>query len=190
GNYEDVDVAVFVRPYLKSNDKEKINAAITLGRFSKFREEACYVVSSFIFSEEDKIAYGLFAAGELNLRRFRRICLDYLNSSNLNLRMHAAVALAKMGRHESVAVLVNLLFHSDHTIAKKTKNMLKNVDVRICKNIDRIVRYVVDEEISKLINGKEIKNLADLEKNHLVSLKWLYCLIEEYDEVEVIDNLI
>jgi HEAT repeat protein/ATP/ADP translocase len=191
GNYEDIDVAAFVRPYLKSNDKEKINAAITLGRFPKFREESCYVVSSFIFSEEnDKIAHGLYAVGELNLKRFRKICVDYLGSSDVNLKMNAAVALAKMGRYESVSVLVDLLFHSDHVIAKRVKNMLKNVDVRIYKNIDKIVRYIVAREINKLVKGKEIKSWADLEEHHLVSLKWLYCLIEEYDEVEVINNLI
>lgn len=191
GNYDDVKVVDFIRPYLKSNYKEKINAAIALGRFPEYKEEAFYIISSFIFSKNnEKIAYGLYAVGELNLRKFRKVCLSYLDSRNPQLKMYSAIALAKMGDHGSIHVLVDMLFHSDKAVAKKVKNMLKNVDVRIYKNIDRIVRYIVADEIDKLIKKQKNHHLANFKKEHLASLKWLYCLIEEYDEVELIDNLI
>ncbi|MFA6917308.1 MAG: HEAT repeat domain-containing protein [Candidatus Gracilibacteria bacterium] len=191
GNYGDIDVIEFVRPYLKSTYKDKINAAIVLGRFPEYEQEALYVISSFIFSKTaEKISYGLYAIGELGLKKFKKICFKHLDSKNLQLRMHSALALAKMGNHESIPVLIDLLFHENKDIAKKVKNMLKNVDVRIYKNIDRIVRYIVSLEVNKIIKKYKVKHLSSLKKEHLEALKWLYCLIEEYDEVELINNLI
>ena len=189
GNYEDADVVKFIRHYLKSNYKEKINAAIALGRFPNYKEEAFYIIASFLFSKnKEKIAYGIYAVGELNLKRFKKICFEHLNSANLQLKMASALALAKMGNHDSIPVLIDLLFHKNREVAKKVKNMLKNVDVRISKNIDKIVRHLVEKEVDSLIKSHKIKHWSDLKKNHLEALKWLYCLIEEYDEVELINN--
>jgi HEAT repeat protein/ATP/ADP translocase len=191
GNYGDEDVIEFIRPYLKSNPKEKINAAIALGRFPDNKVESTYIISSFIFSKtKAEIAYGLYAVGELNLKKFKKICLQYLHSKNIQLKMYSALALAKMGYHEAIPALVDLLFNENREVAKHVKDMIKNVDVRIYKNIDKIVRYVVDREVTKLIKKHKVKHWSDLQKEHLITLKWLYCLVEEYDEVELIDNLI
>jgi len=191
GNYDDMDVVKFIRPYLKANYKEKINAAIALGRFPEYKEEAFYIIASFLFSKnKEKIAYGIYAVGELNLKRFRKICFEHLNSNNLYLKTASALALAKMGNHNSIPVLIDLLFHKNKEVAKKVKNMIKNVDVRIYKNIDKIVRHLVAKEVDKLIKTHKIKHWSDLKKEHLESLKWLYCLIEEYDEVELINNFL
>lgn len=191
GNYEDADVINFVKPYLKSNYLEKINAAIALARFPEYREEACYIVSSFVYSKiKEKIAYGLYAIGELKLKKMKKVCLQYVNSENVELRMYSALALAKMGCHEAIPVLVDLLFHENKEIAKKVRNMLRNVDINIYKNINTIVRYIVNEEVVKLIKSQKVTHWSELKNEHLVALKWLYCLVEEYDEVELIDNLI
>jgi HEAT repeat protein len=191
GNYGDKDVIEFIRPYLKSNSKERINAAIALGRFPDHRVESTYIISSFIFSKsKEEVAYGLYAVGELNLKKFKKICLLYIHSKNVQLKMYSALALAKMGCHDATLVIIDLLFHENKEVAKRVKDMIRNVDVRIYKNIDKIVRCVVDKEVEKLIKKHKVKHWSDLEKEHLVTLKWLYCLVEEYDEVELIDNLI
>jgi len=191
GNCQDVEVVRLVRPYLDSGDKEKVNAAISLGRFDEFKDEACYIASSFIFSEDElQVAYGLFAAGEMNLKQFKKRCLSYLSSNNENLRMHAALALAKMKSDEAIPVLVDLLLNGSYELSKRLKKNLKNVDVRIYKNIDRIVRYMVPHKIKKIIQVDVLDSLMDLDRDSLVLLKRLYCLVEDYDEVEKIDKLI
>ena len=192
GNYEDEYVVEYIKPYLKSrNFKEKINAAIALAKFDNYYDEAIYTISSFIYgSSKEKMAYGLYAIGELNLSRMQNICVKHLNSRDLNLRMYAAIALAKMGNDIAIPHLIELLFSKNQNIAKKVKNMLKNIDVRIFKNVDRILKHLVAQEIKKLLDRKKAEILKDLEHRDLLTLRWLYSLVGEYDEVEVIDSLI
>jgi len=182
----------YIKPYLKSrNFKEKINAAIALAKFDNYYDEAIYTISSFIYgSSKEKMAYGLYAIGELNLSRMQNICVKHLNSRDLNLRMYAAIALAKMGNDIAIPHLIELLFSKNQNIAKKVKNMLKNIDVRIFKNVDRILKHLVAQEIKKLLDRKKAEILKDLEHRDLLTLRWLYSLVGEYDEVEVIDSLI
>jgi len=192
GNYDDECVVDYIKPYLKSrNFKEKINAAIALAKFDNYYNEAIYTVSSFIYgNSKEKIAYGLYAIGELNLTRMKDICVKYLNSKDLNLKMYAAVALAKMGNDIAIPRLIDLLFSKNQNVAKKVKNFLKNIDVRIFKNVDRILKHLVAEEIKKLLNKNKAEILTDLAHEDLLTLRWLYSLIGEYDEVEIIDSLI
>ncbi|MDD3861728.1 MAG: HEAT repeat domain-containing protein [Candidatus Gracilibacteria bacterium] len=191
GNYKDPDVLEIIRPYLNRGDKEKVNAAITLGVFSECREEACYVVSSFIFSNDDeKKSHGLFAVGEMNLKQFKKTCVEYLGSKNQLLRMNAALALAKMKKHEAIPSLVDLLLNGDSELSKGLKKKLKNVDVRISKNIGNIVMHIVSDRIKKIFKARGVNKLEDLNEKDLLILKRLYCLIDYYDEVEKINKLI
>ncbi len=191
-HYNDEDVASSVFPYLKSrNQAEQIYAAIALCRFKKFRDECFHLISSFIFSETpSKIAYGLFAIGELRLKNKRRFCLKLLNSTNLNVKMNAAIALAKMGLNDAVPSLIELLFSEDGDVSRRTKKMLRNVDVRISKNVDKILRHVVATEVEKLLEGDGAASLNELQNDRLIKLKWLYGLVEEYEQMELIDSLI
>jgi len=192
GNYDDESVVAYIKPYLKSrNFKEKINAAIAMAKFDNHYDEAIYTVYSFIYSNHrEKLAYGLYAIGELNLKRMKKICIKYLNSKDLNLRMYAAIALAKMGNDYAIPYLINLLFSKDKNVSKKVKNLLKNIDVRIFKNVDKILKHLVAEEIKKLLNKNNAEILTDFDHEDLLTMKWLYSLIGEYDEVEVIDSII
>ena len=101
--------------------------------------------------------------------------------------MYSAIALAKMAYQESIPVLIDLIFHSDKKQSSKVKRLLKNVDVRISKNIDKIVKHIVTEEIEKII-GDGTKSMKRFNRETLLNLVWLYSLIEEYEEVEAIEN--
>jgi len=191
GNYKDSSVVGIIRPYLSSKDRKyRVSAVISLGRFKEFRQEAFGIISSLVNSKDPKeVIDGIYAAGELNFRQKKNVCLHYLNSKDDVLKLNSAIALAKMGHEESIPVLIDLLFHGKKDVALETKKLLSNVDVRIYKNLDRIVRHLVVQEVEKLIPKEEV-TFKNLSKKDLKTLKWLYSLIEEYDEIESINSFL
>ena len=192
GNYRDSSIVHFIYPYLNSkSSQQKVAAIIALGKVSDMKAEAMSHVNILVRSlvKEDVIS-ALFIVGQLNLKEKRNICLEFLNSSDSEIRLNAAIALAKMGVFEAIPVLVEFLFSPDHKLSLECKKLLENVDVRIYKNIDRIMKYIVYEKAKNIVIENEGKPLAKFGKRSLSTLSWLYSLIEEYDEVESIHKLI
>lgn len=192
GKYKDYGVLKFLESYLKSkNPKEQINVAIAIYSLKELRDEARHVIFSFLYSHKSvKVICGLFAVGELKLRQKKDVCFRYLNSQNDDLKINSAAALIKMGYQQGIPVLINTLFSGDEAVNTKIKHLLKNLDVHTIKNIDRIVRHIVSEEVEKITRKNEIHSLRDLGADNLLNLRSLYSLVDEYDEVEIIDNII
>lgn len=192
GNYKDPDLLKFVKPYLNSDDQSyQMNAAIAFGRLKSKRYLALALIDQFLDSADDsKIALAIFAIGELQLKKYRKLCFSFLSSSNLDLKISAALCLAKMGYPESVPVLLDLLFSSDHVTSAEVLSLLRGVDLRVYKNIHRIIKHLVYFEIEKLLNESKFASINELEKTDLKKLRWLYCLAGEYDEMENIDNIL
>ena len=58
------------------------------------------------------------------------------------------------------------------------------------ENVDKILRHVVATEVEKLLDGDSVLSLGELKNDRLIKLKWLYGLVEEYEQMELIDSLI
>lgn len=192
GRFKDPHVAEFIKPHLNSRyPREQINAAIALYAFRNFRSEANGVIDEFLQSGKNlKIALAIYALGELQLKHHRSICLNYLNSNIDSLKLNCAVALAKMGSYETIPVLVNMLFSHNTGLSQKVKFELKNLDVRFSRNIDKIVKDLVEFEVEDLMQKKNADSLMELDKDSLTNLHRLYALVEEYEEVELIENIL
>lgn len=192
GNYRDSSIVHFIYPYLNSKSaKQKVAAIIALGKVADMKAEAVSRVNVLTRSlvKEDVIS-ALFIIGQLSLKDKRHICLEFLDSADDEIKLNAAIALAKMGLFEAIPVLIEFLFSNDHKLSLECKKLLENVDVRIYKNIDRIMKYMVYEKAKNIVIENEGKPLAKFGKRSLSTLSWLYSLIEEYDEVDSIHKLI
>jgi len=192
GNYDDESVVKYLRPYMNARDPgQKLAAIIALGRKKSYRDEAVGIIAGLLNSGRSrKISEALYAIGELNLKNKKRICLHYSHSKNTELKLQSAVALAKMGCDSCIPPLIDLIFSPDYEKSDKVKKMLKNVDVRFYKNFDKIVKHLVAEKVEKLVPCNENISLNDMDNKNLLTLRWLYCLAEEYDEVESINNIL
>jgi len=144
GNIKDKAICKFIMPYLKSKDQnQKISAAIAMGKFKEFYDEAKYIIDTFLHSQKNSdLSLGIYAVGELKIRSLKKICLEYLDSKNLDLRLSAAIALAKMAEDVSIPVLVDILVSGKTEAKNIVKRNLQNVDVRIYKNIDKIISHI------------------------------------------------
>jgi HEAT repeat protein len=192
GKCDDEKIAKFLEGYLYSDNlKYQLNAAMALVNFRKYTDEALYVINSLIYSDKkDKIACGLLAIGELNLRSKKAVCLKYLNSDDIDLKMYSAISLAKMGYYHSISSIVDLLFVGDEHMVKKVKSSIKNVDVRIFKNIDKIMKQIVSKKVDELKVANNHSSLESFSADSLAHLKKLYTLIDEYEEIDTINLLI
>ena len=191
GSYDE-KIAQVLETYLHSkNPIYQINAALALTNFWKYRFEAMHLINSFLYSDKkEKIVYGLFAIGELKLKNKKQLCLKYLHSDDINLRLQSSLALAKMGFYNCIPSILDLLFSDDEEFVRKLKRLLVNVDVRIFKNIDKIVRQIVSGKIEDLVTENKNHSLANFPIKSLNKLKKLYTLIDEYEEIESINNLL
>jgi HEAT repeat protein len=144
GNIKDSAICRFIMPYLKSNDaKQKISAAIAIGRFKEFYDEAKYIIDTFLHSQKNsEIALGIYAVGELKIKSRKKFCLKYLDCKNSDLKISSAIALAKMAEDCALPVLVDTLVSGKKDEANTVKRNLQNVDVRIYKNIDKIMSHI------------------------------------------------
>ncbi|MFA5948099.1 MAG: hypothetical protein WC806_03945 [Candidatus Gracilibacteria bacterium] len=183
-NFDDIFIAKKIYPFLNSSNlKIKINSAISLMKYDDYKDEAMYAIDTFLFSDNpEKIALGLFAIGELSFSKKKQFCLKYIDSDCKDLEVHSAIALAKMGDKRSINKLIELLFDDDHVLSKKVKHMIKDVDVLISKNIDRIVYGIVHKKI------KELNHIGLKNEKMYEDIKLLYCLAEEFDELESLEN--
>lgn len=190
--YEGVEIEKILYPYLRSKSiDESLSAALVLYKSVRFGDEALHVLGKFLLSKHKKtLVYGIFAIGELNLKKYIGLCEKHLNSKNQNLSLASAIALAKMASTSSVSVLVKFLFSSDEGLAAEAKREIKHIDVRILKIVDKIVRDRVQEEIEHIVSLNKKNAVNKFEREHLLHLKRLYSLIEEYDEIEEINKLL
>lgn len=192
GMCDDEHIAKILESYLHSkNHLYQINAAIALTNFPEYKYEALHLINAFLYSDRtEKLALGLFAAGELRLKSKRNLCFKYLQSEHVNLRMYAALALAKMGFYHAVPAILKLLFSDEKDIAKKIKSLLPNVDVHIFRNVDKIVKQIVSRKIEDLMIENKGGTPDQFSYEVLLKLKKLYSLIDEYEEIEAINNLL
>jgi HEAT repeat protein/MFS family permease len=189
GNYSDQNVADVVKKYLNSkNNKQKLSAIIALGRFKETRADSIKIISTLIRSEKKKVRIdGLIAVGELELKQEKDLCVQNLTSTDEKVRIYSAVALMKMGYEESIPVLIKYLFKGKKELAKLTKSLLLSVDGPVYPVIKNIIEHMVVQEVEKIIPEDVNMSYKNLRKKDLKKLKWLYSLVEEYDEVDSIN---
>lgn len=190
GRYKDLDIAIVLEPFLRSKEiHERINAAISLYRYPDMRDESLHIISAFLFSGKPaKVAYALFAIGELKLKDKRKMCIKYLSSNNSLLKMHAAIALAKMRYFKSVPILVDLIFSEKQSVAEQTMFLSKKVDSVIASNMTKVIHHIVSQKVQDI--SVECDDIAQLDSQSLKHLRWCYNLVDEYEEMENIDGIL
>ncbi len=178
GNYSDKNLVGIVSPYLRVKDfVTKFYVGLSLAKMGSGTDAFVETLVGYLQNgdiEKQKLA--LFGLGELKVKKVANLCVKFLYADDLYLKAGAALALAKMGDKRSIPLLVDLLFRRGAEIEGYLRSSLRNVDVRISKNLDKIIKELV------LSNAHRIKSEGKLTKAKLEELKWLYELIEEYDE--------
>jgi len=192
GAYKDEHIISYVKPYLSSRKpKEKAAAMISLWRYPQFFDELELNLDQMFLSDNKRLnEVACNIAGELKLKSKFKNLKHFLNSDSRKLRVYAALALAKMGYLDSIAVIVDLLFESEPVLFDEVQKSLKKLPYKVSKAIEKEVKQLVSGKINSLLVETRAKSLKYLDTKSLKYLKMLYSLVEENEEVGLINGLL
>ena len=74
--------------------------------------------------------------------------------------------------------------------AKESKLINRIIVSTDSKKIASIVKVSVEEKINEILSRESNESLNSFSEENLLKLKWFYRLVEEYEEVELINNII
>lgn len=192
GMFKDPSIAHYIEKYLESeNPQVKANTIIALWQFPKFRLKLLVALMALLESKktEDQIA-GIYALGETgSIQEIPRL-LKMLSAKSVEIRKHAAVALAKMNHYGSIEHLIELALHEDPEIALHTKKLLKRAHPNVKGHVDRFIEQEVSKRLYEILKTVKADKLEELDIDTLQMLRNEYELLEDEKEVMKIDEIL
>ncbi len=174
--FEDECLANYLEKYLNdANLKVRSSAMIALWKFSKYKNEIKTKLNEMLSSQsKEKLITAFHVSGEIESIDKIDFLKFFLDSNDLEIRRHAAIALAKMECSEAIAHLSKLILHENKEIALKTKEIVENLKPHIQKLIKNNLYLEISRKINRLLKGHSHKNILDLPKHILLTIKHYY----------------
>lgn len=189
--FNDPEITYYLKKFLEeSNPRLKGHAVISLWNFEEKNELRNIIDSLLSGDEESKIA-AIYAIGETKDIKSAYKIRPYLDSKNLNLKLHALVSLAKLKKEEVLPPILEILFGEDPDLSKKVFFMLKRTPEEIRNKLKKEIQTNVSEKVLKLLLSQKIKkrvHLLKLTEESKKYLKRLYRLAEKYDDILILET--
>ncbi len=190
--FDDPEMAYYVREYLQGQDfKLKGYAIIALWKFDDKEFLSKIIENLLIESRESQIA-GIYAIGEIKGRKWEKQLLEFMHSEDKELRLHALVALTKLGKNTAIIDILNILFGHDQKLAQKLFFMLKRVPKEQRDFIKNEIQHEVSHRVLEVLISQKVahrEHLKKLSKDIKHYLKYLYRLGEKYDDLVMIEGV-
>lgn len=183
GMFNDINAGTYIEKYLESNDPMvKANTIIALWRFKKYRLKLLIYLTAMLDDEQDKdrLLAGIFVLGETKSIQEAPRLFGYMNSSDQEVRLYAAVALAKLGYQDAIEPLLAFMISTDRAIAQKTKELLTHVDKKFMKLFRSHLEQHVHVLLSNDFGDKRHISSEEISFEQLDKLRYYYDLLE-YD---------
>lgn len=184
GMFNDINAGPYIEKYLDSQDPMvKANTIIALWRFKKYRLKLLIHLTTMLDDETDKekVLAGIFVLGETKSIQEAPKLFEYLESSDREIRLYAAVSLAKLGYQEAIEPLLSFMISDDHTLANKAKELLMHVDEKFMKFFKSHLEQHVHVLISNDFGDKRHVSSEEITLEQLDRLRYYYDLLE-YDQ--------
>lgn len=189
--FNDPEITYYLKNFLEeTNPRLKGHAVISLWKFEEKNDLRSIVDDLLSGDEEEKIA-GIYAIGETEDRDSAYKIRPYLNSENLDLKLHALISLAKLNNEEVVPEILEILFGEDQSLSQKVFCMLKRAPKEIRNKLKQEIQTGVSEKVLKLLLSQEIKkreHLRNLSADSKKYLKRLYRLAGKYDDILILET--
>jgi hypothetical protein len=180
--FNDPEIVFYVRKYLEHKDPRiKSHAVIALWKFEE-KAPLREILENLVMSENEKDRVsGLYAFGEVKDKLQRERIIEFLDHQSQNVRLHALVALAKLGDHRAVEGLLEILFGEDQKLSQKAFYMLDRVPKDMRQQLQRKIQREVSREVRGILHS-EAFHLSP-QKKTLNRLKWLYRMAGRHDDI-------
>jgi hypothetical protein len=183
----------YLRPYLShSSSRIRGHAVIALWEFEDQNSLKC-ILSELLNGEKksDKIG-GIYAIGEVRSEDYRAELVKFIDHLDLEIRLHALIALTKMGYNQYHDALLEILLGEDIPLAQCAYHMLKRVPQESQDRLQREIQFAVAQRVFALLKPQKIKVASDLKKlskKGIQQLKHFYQLARKYDDMLVMEKI-
>ncbi len=181
GMFDDINAAHYIEQYLSAaHPMLKANTIIALWQFKKYRLKLLVSLMSLLDDADDKdhILAGIHVLGEVRAVQELQKLQEYATSEDEDVRMHALVALAKMGELDVIDGLVEILIGDNRERACYLAGYLEDMNEYILKTIEAALENRIYEKIGAK-HGK-LRNLllVKLSKVDLEELVHYFSLVK------------
>lgn len=190
--FNDPGIRYYLQPYLEAdNSRIKGHAVIALWNFED-RSRLRSILSDLIQQDTEKeIIAALYAFGEVKDEKSRKFIESYKNHENEVIRLHADIALAKIGDESCVSSLVNSIVEGSPQLAQMALGMIDRVDDVMREMILQEMKYRVSKRVLTILGPEKVRSVGDLgrlQKGLVHELKRLYRLVGQFDDLVAMER--
>jgi HEAT repeat protein len=190
--FHDPAIAYYLEPYLKSeNPLLQAKAISALWQFPEHRLGLTLLLGELLESP-DKATQKLViqTLGEIGALQEKKRLLQQLEAEDDELRLLAALALAKFQHPAAPAILADYLLHSDIDLAKFSKKELKKIPSKLQRQVEKIVHQRLSQKLHTVLISAELAETGQFSEELLHKLRRLYALADDFPEVAKIDAVL
>jgi len=192
-NFDDPDLVFFIRPFL-ANESVRIqgHAIIALWDFSD-KEELRNLIDKLLSGNKEAQISAIYAIGETRDKKSESQIFSFCTHEDLQLRLHANIALAKLRNQHCVPGLLEIIFGADSELSRATLQMLKRAPLDMRDKISKEIHHEVSKRVNHILKPQKIHRFEDLSrlpKSAILKLKNLYGFANKYDDILVIDSFV
>ncbi len=189
--FNDPDIVTYIEPYLRhKNSRVRSHALIALWEFQEQETLRPHLHSFFESQDNESIIAGLYAVGELGDPTNQSLVSNFSNHENTEWKLHALIALAKLGDKNCFSPLMKMLFEKDEELAKKVFEMLKRVPSKIREELLTHVQKEVALQVLNIVgHHPEVAVLQNLSVTRREYLRRLYTFANQHDNILVLEQL-
>ncbi len=190
GLFHDVSAAHYIEPHLQSKDPYvKANAIIALWQFPQYRLQLTIQLTTLLDAKDRATQRAaIHTLGEIGAIQERPRLEKYLKHEDEELRLLAALALAKLKHVDAPAVLAEFVLHENPKLATYTKKHLGRIPKTVQKQVAQIIHQRLSQRLSQLIGSSTATNLSELSPTVLQQLRQIYTTAGQWHEVAKVDT--
>ncbi len=180
--FNDPEIVFYVRKYLEHDDPRiKSHAVIALWKFEE-QEVLKEILRKLLESEQEKnLISALYAIGEVRDRTQHEAVLEFIDHQSDNTRLHALIALAKLGDSKAQAGLLEIIFGENPELSKKAFYMLDRVSPEMRSHIRHHIRTEVSYQVGEIL--QVLSSEASEKESLLGKLRWFYQMAGRHDDI-------
>ena len=192
GLFRDISAAHYLEPYLQSEDAyTRANTIIALWQFPQYRLRLTILLTSLL-EADDKISQkaAIHMLGEIGALQERPRLEKYLEHEDAELRLLAALALAKLHHERVPELLADFILHEDAELARLAKKHLRRIPSSMQERVNKIVHHRLSQRLSELLADIEAESLSELSADVLQEMSRLYASADDWHEVAKIKTVL
>lgn len=189
GLFRDPNTAYYILPFLQDPDPwVRANAIIALWNSLKYRNVLAKQLDAMIEHTESKVKRAaLYALGEIGSSR-KAVFMDFLKSSDQELKLEAAFALTKHGDSRGFLHLLEHFLSLPLEQFDVLRRFFHRLKPKARRMVEQIITHVVANELQHLTAIHEGKPLTEIDPALLEKLRRLYRLLDQHEELFAIES--